>query len=292
MPPEEIVPDVTSASEPAAGAQSPAPTADVENSAAAPDLADQVAQAPAPEGVDAGSPTASVHGRKPADERIQELVADKKVLRDAAEFWRERALSTQAPAPTPEPVPTAKAAPKLEDFEFDTSRWASAHAVWADEQIESRTTAAVSQQLRQARVQDAQAAVEQQWSERISDLAKADATAVDAITIAGRIVTPLMGQLIKESPIGPQIGRHLGLNPDKAARIARMPEAQQAVHIGRLEVELNAAPAPVRKPTPNTTRAPAPPTPVGGNTPSKPIESMSIDEYMETRAARRNLTRA
>ena len=288
--PDALAPDAAQASEVAAEPQS-APPVDGANSTAAPDLADQAAQAPASEGVDAGSPTASVHGRKPADERIQELVADKKALRDAAEFWRERALSTQAPAPTPQASPTAEAAPTLEQFEFDSSRWAKAHAEWTDKQIESRTTAAVSQQLRQARVQDAQAAVEEQWSGRLAELAKADATAVDAITIAGRIVTPLMGQLIKESPVGPQIGRHLGLNPDKAARIARMPEAQQAVHIGRLEAEIGTAPAPVRKPI-STTRAPAPPTPVGGNAPSKAIEAMTIDEYLEARATRRNLTRA
>ena len=289
--PDALAPDVAQTSEVSAEPQS-APPAEGANSAAAPDLAGQDVQAPATEGVEAGSPTASVHGRRPADERIQELVADKKALREAAEFWRERALINQTPAPASTPPPAAEAAPTLEQFEYDTARWAHAHAEWANKQIEQRTTAAVSQQLQKARVEQAQAAVEEQWSDRISELSKTEPGAVESITIAGRIVTPLMGQLIKASQVGPKIAVHLGLNPDKAARISRLPEAQQAVQIGRLEAELATAPAPVRKPTPTPTRAPAPPSPVGGNAPSRPIESMTIAEYLEDRATRRSLTRA
>lgn len=286
--PEVIAPDAAQAPEVSAEPQS-APPAESVTSAAAPDLADQAAQAPATEGVDAGSPTASDQ-RRPAKDRIEELVADKKALREAAEFWRDRALTAQTQPPAQPATPTADAAPTLEQFEFDTARWAAAHAEWADKQIELRTATAVDQRLQKREAEQAQAAVEQSWSQRVADLSKTDAGAVDSITIAGRIVSPLMGQLIKASEKGPQIAVHLGLNPDRAARIARLPEAQQAVQIGRLEAELS-APAPAKKPAPST-RAPAPPTPVGGNSPGKPIESMSIDEYMEARAARRNLTRA
>ena len=289
--PDEIVPAVTSAAEVPAAPEA-APTAEVENSAAAPGLADPDAQAPATEGVDAGSPTASDQGkRKPAGDRIQELVADKQALREAAEFWRERALINQTPAPAPTPTPAAKATPTLEEFEFDTSRWAAAHAKWADEQIELRTATAVDQRLHRREAEQAQAAVEQSWSQRIEELSKTEPGAVDTITVAGRIVSPFMGQLIKASEKGPQIAVHLGLNPDKAARIARLPEAQQAVHIGRLEAEVS-APAPAKPKSQPSTRAPAPPTPVGGNAPSKPMEAMSIDEYLADRAHRRKLTRA
>lgn len=294
MPPDNSLPDAAQAPEPSAEVQS-APPADGANSAAAPDLADQGAQAPANEGAHAGSPTASAHSRKPADERIGELVEGNKALREAAEFWRQKALSSQqAAAPQDPPPPAIKPAPTLEEFEFDTPRWAAAHAAWANEQIDARVNAGIAKQIGQARADDAQAAVERQWSERVTEFEKTEPGALDTILVAGQFVSPLMAQLVKASSVGVKIAHHLGLNPDKAARIARLPEAQQAMHIGRLEAELSAStPAPPRKPTPPpTTRAPAPPNPVGGAAaPSKALESMSIDEYLVSRLEARRARR-
>lgn len=284
-----VAPEPAQGSEGSAEPQS-APSPEDANSGAAPGPADQDAQAPAPPGVDAGSPTASDEGRRSAQHRIEELSAEKRAALDAAEFWRTRALSTTPTPPTP-PAPQAKPRPALDQFEYDTDKWSKALAEWTDEQIETRSSAAVTQQLQQVRTQEAEAAVEEQWAARRDEFAKTTPGAVEAITIAGTILPPFVAGLVKSSAKGPQIAVHLGLNPDKAARIARLPPAQQAVTIGRLEAELS-APAPAKKPTPQPTRAPAPPTPVGSNAPSKPVESMTIAEYMEDRATRRKLTRA
>jgi hypothetical protein len=287
-----VAPEPALGSEVAAEPIQSAPSPEDANSGAAPDPAGQDVQAPAPSGVDAGSPTASDDGRRSAQHRIEELSAEKRAALDAAEFWRTRALST-TPTPPPAQAPQAAPEPTLDQFEYDTAKWAAAYSKWAKDTIKTETAQTVTQQLQKVRAEEAEAAVEEQWAARRDEFAKTTPGAIEAITIAGQIVPPFLGGLIKSSPHGPKVAVHLGLNPDKAARIARLPPAQQAVHFGRLEAELSAAPAPARKPTPPpSTRAPAPPSPVGSNAPSKPIESMTISEYMEDRASRRKLTRA
>jgi hypothetical protein len=268
-----------------------APPAEGANSAAALVPAAPESQAPSDPGADAGSPTASDESkRKPAAQRIEEVVAEREALRDAAEFWRSRALSgTQAsPAPTPQPAQAPKPAPKLADFEHDTDRWAQAYAEWQNEVIEQRVSQGIAKAVETREAAAAESQVKAQWETRAAEYSKAHPDFIAVVSNPRLPITDAMTKVIIASEKGPELVHHLGLNPDKAVRISRLPPEQQAAALGRLEAELSTAPPRTTPPPKPTTRAPDPPTPVSaGTSPSKRYEDMSIDEYVTTRLQER-----
>lgn len=98
-------------------------------------------------------------------------------------------------------------------------------------------------------------------------------------------VTDTMALAIRADENGPDILYHLGSNPRESARIARLPDFQQAIEIGKISVKVAANP-PARK----TTNAPAPISPVtpqGNGSPvfdttdPRSIKTMSTSEWIE-----------
>lgn len=294
--PDPIATGAANAPEASAEPQS-APPADGANSAATPVPAAPEPQTDAIEGDDAGSPTASDEGRrKPAAQRIEEVVAEREALREAAEFWRQRAIAglttppaAATPAPTAEPEALGPP-PKLADFEHDTDRWAEAHAQWTAKKLELEVSARVAKAVEATQAATAQSQVKAQWEQRAAQYAKNHPDFMAVVSNPRLPITDVMTEIIVASEHGPALAHHLGLHPDKAARIARMSPTQAAAALGRLEAEIGAA---HRKPTPpptkQTTRAPEPPTPVNaGSSPStKRYEDMTIDEYVTTRLMER-----
>ncbi len=159
---DQLAPDAAQASDGLAAPEA-ASSADDANSTLALETADPAAETSSDTGAATDSPpvndqdgTAAAAKPKPtARDRIAEVIAERnaerertKAAADAAEFWRKKALGEPETAAAPQEKP----APKLADFEFDTDRWAEAHAAWADERIESRATAAAQRMFEQQSV--------------------------------------------------------------------------------------------------------------------------------------------
>lgn len=84
---------------------------------------------------------------------------------------------------------------------------------------------------------------------------------------------------IAQHPDGPKLAYHLGKNPAEAQRIFELPAPLQLMELGILASKLS------QKPTPQTSKTPAPINPVrAGATPQrKSADEMSMEEYAESR---------
>ena len=91
-------------------------------------------------------------------------------------------------------------------------------------------------------------------------------------------VSDFAADFLADSERGAEIAYYLGSNPKEAAEIHRLPVAQQAIRLARLEARLSSAPQ-VRK----TSAAPNPPPTVGGGVSPGPKDpsTMSMSEYAE-----------
>lgn len=252
--------------------------------AALPDPAELTADPATPEGTPPSIATPESAPSR-AQARIEELAAERQAARDAAEYWRGIALKPPVAAA---PAPVEKQAPRFSDFE-SADDWAAAHAEFVEERAEAKANAAAGTRFELARADAEQMAIRNTFEERASKF-KAATPSFDAVVGNPKLpITQAMTEVIQVSELGPEIAYHLGMNPDKAARIATLrTPALQAAALGRLEAELKAKPAPAT-PTRTSSRAPAPPTPVGNAQPSKDIESMTTDEYMAHRARGRKV---
>lgn len=220
-----------------------------------------------------------------AQARIEEQAAEKLALREAAEYWRTRALAAPEQKPTPVVV---EQAPKFADFE-SADDWAAAHAEFVEKRAEAKAQTAAEKRLETERTQLAAEATRTVFEDRASTFRVKNPN-FDAVVGNPRLpITTVMTEVIQQSEKGPELAYHLGLHPDQAARIAMLKSpAQQAAALGRLEATLASTPTPAI-PKKGTTRAPPPPTPVGSGQPSKDIGDMSIDEYMAHRARGRKV---
>jgi hypothetical protein len=232
-----------------------------------------------------------------AQERIEDLVAERNAAKEYADYWRERALEVmnqgkQAPQALPEPeVPQVPdLAPTLEQFNYDQKAWSAALSDW------SRQTARTeyAKQQEQNAAQQAKASLENAFQERV-DVFKTDHPDFDIVMANPKL--PRLDQtavfMIINSEHGAAISYELGKNPDLATRISRMSAAQQALAIGRLENKVTqpvtprpttTAPATPRPAATTVTKAPEPPTPVpAGGTPQATPDNVGVKEWMRNR---------
>jgi hypothetical protein len=236
-----------------------------------------------------------------AQARIEDLVASNKALKQSLEYLQNEVLAklpqqqaAAQPAPAVTTTPAAPAAeeapPTLESCGFDTDKWTQAIHAWTKKQI----AAGVTQAVQTVKQEQTTATRVQAFQTREAAFA---ATAPDYGVVIGNPALPRFApepaQLVLDSEVGPQILYHLGKNPEKAARIARMAPVQQAAAIGRLEAELVAKPSTQKKTTTNITKAPPPPTATKGNggAPTTDPTKMPVKDFIaqerERMAARR-----
>lgn len=209
--------------------------------------------------------------RSRAEERITGLVGDVHALKQAAEYWRVRALDNLEPSkPAVQPV----SRPTLEDSDHDQERFATAMTDWAVDQATSAAKTQVDETLRLRAAEDEQATIKAQWQDKSEEFAEKHADFHDVIANPTIPISKDMADVFMESDMGPAIAYHFGKNPDIAARISRMTPRKMALAIGRLERDLTS-------PKPQPTRAPTPPTPVGGQQPDTDIAIMPIDDWMK-----------
>lgn len=220
-----------------------------------------------------------------AEDRIQQLVAERNATKEYADYWRERYLQDIAAGKQPPPAADEpKPAPTLADFEFDAAKWGDAYAKWAREDAAQAARAAAREEVQSASTEQAKAAARAQWNQRLGEFAKTKPDAAAVIANPALPITDAMTEVITASERGPELAYHLGTNPAEAARIARLSPAQQAAALGRIEAGLS-APAPKLKPKPKPTNAPEPPNPVGGGgaAPGINLETCSLDDYLKAR---------
>lgn len=200
-----------------------------------------------------GEPKPEEKPRSRAQERIKQLLDDKKAAeaRASAAEARARALeAAQAPKPENYDDPA--------EYQAAVTKHAVQQARAEDLRTEAQDAAAEAANVRAAA-----------WGEKVAAVAD---RFPDFDKVAGDPnlpITSAMAELITENENGPAIAYYLGKNPQEAARIARLSPAQQGVEIGRIEgrvtlpppKKISGAPPPV--PTvsgggsPSTTPAPA-----------------------------------
>jgi hypothetical protein len=105
------------------------------------------------------------------------------------------------------------------------------------------------------------------------------------------MISDAMAEAIRSADNGPDIAYHLGSNPKEAERIARLSPLLQAKEIGRIEAKLSDEPPATKQ----TTRAPAPISPVGSarttstsveTTDPRSIKTMTTSQWIEAERQR------
>jgi hypothetical protein len=234
-----------------------------------PGVTETVSTAPDP-----GNPDPSAKRSNPVQPRIDELVREKKealelfedeyVTRLAAEakvVELQKQLNSQKPqAEAPKPVELKRPSPK--DFttqeEYDTAM--EAYDTARDERTRQ-------QALEQGRQEARQAAQNAHMQARVEAAKKDIPDFVEVIEAAGKRTTEVPAHIkaaFFELDYGPQVAYELAKDPALEKRIFALTPAKALSELGKLELKYANKPALVptgtepAKPTPETTRAPAP----------------------------------
>lgn len=259
-----------------------------------------------------GEPTSPAEPKKSrAEERIQELVAERNAAKEYAEYWRDAAIkvtrTSQSPqdtrqsTPAPKPHEVQQTAPTLDQFQYDQKAWSTAMSEWAQYQIASQTQRA----LQQNQQQQSQNEVLQKYTDKVETFKK-DHPDFDLVTSNPKLpsLDKMAAAMVINSDMAAELTYHLAQNPEEAVRIARMNPTQQALAIGRLEGKISTVvptqapvvaevktvkttPAQTKPNVPSVTQAPDPlePIPAGGAVTPSPGDIGDVNEWMRLRAA-------
>jgi len=198
------------------------PDAPLEESSPSPDETSAAPEAPKAKGV-----------QKRLDELTAQRYAEQRLREDAQrdrDHWRELALKSQK-APEPE-IAAPKGKPNVAEF-ASYEEYTEAVADWKVQEILTRREAEVQQQraqyeamtLREAFDAKARAfeAESPDWRQVVTSIPLSDAAF----------------QAAQQSDMGPALLYHLGKNPQLAEQIYSLSPYQQAMRLGRLELELS-----------------------------------------------------
>ena len=229
-----------------------------------------------PPPVDGTEPQSSE--QTPAEKRLTQAEVDTIVQREKAkaEAKAERRANKayrdvlERMVPRQTPAAASEDRPKQEQF-TTVDDYIEAVADWKFKQRES--------EVRQSHQQEQQRTIGAKTEilyAKASEIAGFDRESFDSLPLTATIAAA-----VTESDIAPRLMAHMASNPDEVQRIAYMSPARQAAEIGRLEAKILAAPPPAKP-----SKAPAPITPVGGNsgTVDKDPKEMSQKEFNAWRA--------
>jgi hypothetical protein len=234
--------------------------------------------------------------RSRAQERIEELVAERNALRKYGEYLLAQ-VESQRKAPmqaAPDSQPTQPPAqedpaPTLESAEYDPIKLNKLQNEWIQRQVEKRVDSAV----RQIESRQSEVAIRQAFEQKTVEFRKS-APDFDIVIANPALpsLAPEAAKVVIRSDNGPAIAYHLAKNPDLAIRISRMDVAGQSAAIGRLEEQLVRAktevintqkePSKVVPKPVSVTKAPPPPKPVssGSAIVRKDENLMSMEEWV------------
>ncbi len=219
------------------------------------------------DGQAADSPEESGEAEKKsrAAERRERHKAHIAQVKADAEAARERAQQAEARKASILNAGAMDAEPTEADFP-DPLELSAARAIWKQDQRRAERFAKEAEKeaddaRKQAEALDNQQrqALRQSFEDQVAE-AKTRYADYDAVARSDDVpVSAIMADLIITSDVGPDVLYHLGQNRALAAQIAKMPLAEAARAIGRIEASLTA-------PKPRTeTQAPAPIAPVRGS---------------------------
>jgi hypothetical protein len=199
--------------------------------------------------------------RKPsAKDRIDELTKRFRDEEREKTFWREQAMSRQAPK-QPEPEPTEEAEPDPASYEYGET---DVRYIKDVAKFEVRREIAANE-AKNAEARKAET-VQSRWQQEVSKAVDKYPDFEDRVFGGAERrewqLTPVAKDAIFDCDSPADVAYHLATNPTEAARIARLSPLAQVREIGKLEAKL----AEPTKPTPKTaTDAPPPPPQIRGN---------------------------
>ena len=214
---------------------------------------------------------------KPLGEKgVEELKSQRKKRQDAereAAYWRGVAEGRVA-APAQQQAPPQPVQPQGPPDSNQFENW--------DDYLVAKTKYEIRQEQAVENSRRWVADVNKRWSDRVAKAKEAFPEIETELRETSAMISGTMELMIKNSERGPELARHLALNPNVAARIATLDPVSTAYELGKLETQLAAAP--VVK-TNKISQAPEPirgVAPKGSFSPFDP-EKSSIDEFMKKR---------
>ena len=212
--------------------------------------------------------TEEVQAEQPKNEskgfqkRINKITADKYREQNRAEAAERELAELKAKQ-------EQKPEPKLEDFDYDEE-------ALLDAKIDYRVNSATAQ-YQQSYHQKQQEAIRAQAGEAFAKKVEASGIEDYSETIENLVATvPLPHDVvtaIQGAENGPELAYYLGKNLDVADKLIQKDQISAAMELGRISAKLSATN------NKRTTKAPDPvKTAASGGTPSKDMESMSMEE--------------
>lgn len=190
--------------------------------------------------------------RKPAAERIAELVRKGHDAEREAKYWRDVAEGRARPPGAEPPSAGAPKAPNPQDYDFGETDPKYIEAV-IDYRVEKGLDKVRNGVAQDLHIQ----AVGRAWEAK-QDAARSDLADYDEKVIDGAHNWPcseVAAEAIRTSDAGPRIAYHLASHPDEARRINGLSPLAQVLEIGKIGASVNpTASAPAK-----TTNAPKPP---------------------------------
>ena len=217
---------------------------------------------------------------KGAEKRIKQLVAKTHEAEQRVALLESMlAQAQQAPLPTPQDLPEAPRSDQFETWEdYESAR---------DKHIVAVTKHEMAKEMAATQTQSRNIQVDALFKARLEVASAEDpsiAATFDDPGFKSLPISPMLGQLIKESVQGPQIAKFLNENKALAYQLQNMHPLRVAQEIGKLEYQLSVAPKPERPEVKHVSQAPAPiktVTPSGRTTVSD--ENLPIEEFMRRR---------
>lgn len=250
--------------------QTPVPA----SSAASPEVPAASTDASPSPASEASKPT-----RKNAEDRVQELLAERAQLRAALDAARR----PQTPDAKPAAPSAAPVGDKFPTFDVWLQQQQGSEALAYEDYIDARASHVYAREQTVARERETLATEQRAQRERLASYReRASAflaehgdywTAIQPVVTAPQTPTSeAIGDAITRSDVAPQLLYHLGTHLETFERLVSLPERLAIYELGKLEASLSAAPVTPQKSTP-VTRASAPPTMLG----SKPTTPSSDD---------------
>lgn len=226
----------------------------------------------APEEPDAD---AQAKKRQSAQERINQVTAKR---REAERVAKELQAENERLAERLAKLETTE--PKLEDFDYDESRYQAALIAHHSKQVRKDELAENASDAK-ARLEsvstEAEAAKVETYSLRAAEFAEKAADFHQVVGTSNLPVTDAVQDQILESDMGPEIAYYMAKNPGEGAKIAGLTNPMDAARaIGRLEARLS------QPPPKRTTQAPPPLKAVAGSTGAVPDfnpNTAGLDDY-------------
>lgn len=227
------------------------------------------------------SPAAADTGETPnpkrksgAEARIDELTRLRYDAERERDHWRQMAMRQNTPQnaePAAEP-PKPKAAPTLQDFNYDETAYQAALL----EHLKADAARVARETLQQERDREREETRRNTFKQRESDFSKTNPDYLVVTRDPSLPFTKELVQLASESTLGPEVLYYLAKNRDLAESIAGMSPVAQARELGRIEAKLEKPAAPPA-PKPAVSQAPPPAPRIEAVEPSMSVSTTSAD---------------